>query len=149
MQYLSNNGKYNCTSCQKSSTSLFEKIVFNNIYLGIFHEEVVGTVALSTAEADSEMRILDNLDQQLYWTSVYYIIGAATKISSPHTGGIPYDGVPISEIVTVSVPVTVIFTIAGVSGIGFAAFFGAFNFIYRKKRLKTHQVIEYCTHIHI
>ena len=50
------------------------------------------------------------------------------------TEGIPTDGMPVSKIVTVSVPITVIFTIAGVCGIVFAASFGMFNFVFREKR---------------
>ena len=44
------------------------------------------------------------------------------------TEGIPNDGIPIPHIVTVSVPVTVLFTIAGVAGIVFALVFATFNF---------------------
>ena len=44
------------------------------------------------------------------------------------TEGIPNDGIPIPHIVTVSVPVTVLFIIAGVAGIVFALVFATFNF---------------------
>ncbi len=47
-------------------------------------------------------------------------------------GLIPYDGVPIEEIVTVAVPLTVIYSAFASAGIIFAVVCLIFNFIFRK-----------------
>ena len=48
--------------------------------------------------------------------------------------GIPNDGVPIVHIVTVALPLTVVYVILGVAGIVFASICMAFNFIFRKRK---------------
>ena len=103
-----------------------------------FVKKTVGTVALSNNdETEHEMKILQNITKQLYWNSIRackLVINIFSTLSLVSTEGIPNDSIPIPHIVTVSVPVTVLFTIAGVAGIVFALVFATFNFINRKKR---------------
>ena len=49
-------------------------------------------------------------------------------------GVIPYDGVPLEEVVSVAVSLTVIFSILNTAGIVFAVACLTFNFIFRNKR---------------
>ena len=48
--------------------------------------------------------------------------------------GVPSDGVPDAAIVTVAAPVTAIFSILAVCGIGFAVVCLIFNFVSRNKK---------------
>lgn len=48
--------------------------------------------------------------------------------------GIPYDGTPVQEIVTVAPGLTAIYSIIAVAGIMLAVVCGIFNFIHRKKK---------------
>ncbi len=49
-------------------------------------------------------------------------------------GLVPYDGVPIEEIETVAVPLTVVYSILASAGIVFAIVCLTFNFTFRKRR---------------
>lgn len=49
-------------------------------------------------------------------------------------GTIPYDGVPIEEIVTVEVPLTVIYTILAFAGIVFAIVCLVFTLVLRNRK---------------
>ena len=51
-----------------------------------------------------------------------------------YTDGIPYDGVPINQIVSIHVAVSVIFFVLATVGIAFAVFCIIFNFIFRNKK---------------
>ena len=51
----------------------------------------------------------------------------------PEPGGIPYDGVPNEEVVSVSLGLAVVFFILATAGILFALACIIFNFVYRKK----------------
>ena len=51
-----------------------------------------------------------------------------------HTDGIPNDGVPIEEVVTVSLALTVVYMILAVAGIVFAIICLIFTLIFRKKK---------------
>ena len=48
--------------------------------------------------------------------------------------GVPYDGVPEEEVVTVHTSVTVILAILATAGLVFTVVCLAFNFIFRKRR---------------
>ena len=48
--------------------------------------------------------------------------------------GIPNDGIPIEEVVTVAVPLTVVYVILATAGLLFTVVCLAFNFIFRKRR---------------
>ena len=48
--------------------------------------------------------------------------------------GIPSDGIPIEEVVTVAVPLTVVYVILATAGLLFTVVCLAFNFIFRKRR---------------
>ncbi len=50
-------------------------------------------------------------------------------------GLVPYDGVPIEEIETVAVPLTVIYTLLATAGIIFAIVCLVFNFVFRQRKL--------------
>lgn len=49
--------------------------------------------------------------------------------------GVPYDGVPEEEIVTVHVSVTAVFVFLATAGLVFTVLCLVFNFFYRKKKL--------------
>ena len=48
--------------------------------------------------------------------------------------GIPNDGIPIEEVVTVAVPLTVVYVILATAGLLFTVVCLAFNFIFRERR---------------
>ena len=48
--------------------------------------------------------------------------------------GIPSDGIPIEEVVTVAVPLTVVYVILATAGLLFTFVCLAFNFVFRKRR---------------
>ena len=48
--------------------------------------------------------------------------------------GIPSDGIPIEEVVTVAVPLTVVYVILATAGLLFTVACLAFNFIFRERR---------------
>ena len=50
------------------------------------------------------------------------------------TDGIPNDGIPIEEVVTVALPLTVVFAVLATAGLLFAVVCLAFNFAFRKRR---------------
>ena len=62
-----------------------------------------------------------------------YLIWYICTYLSP-SDGIPYDGIPIEEVVTVSVVATVIYIILATAGIIFAAICILFTLIFRKKK---------------
>ena len=47
---------------------------------------------------------------------------------------IPNDGIPIEEVVTVAVPLTVVYVILATAGLLFTVVCLAFNFIFRERR---------------
>ena len=49
-------------------------------------------------------------------------------------GGIPNDGIPIQEVVTVSLGLTVVYMVLAVAGIAFAITSLSFNLLYRQKK---------------
>ena len=51
------------------------------------------------------------------------------------TEGIPNDGIPIEDVVTVSVALTVVYVILATAGLVFAVACILFNIIFREKRL--------------
>ncbi len=58
-------------------------------------------------------------------------------------GEIPYDGVPVEEIETVAVPLTVIYSFLSIAGIIFAIVCLIFNFVLRnKKYVKTFFLVD-------
>ena len=50
------------------------------------------------------------------------------------TGGIPYDGVPVHVLVTVSVPLSVVYYVVATVGIILSVACCAFNFAFRKTK---------------
>ncbi len=50
-------------------------------------------------------------------------------------GLVPYDGVPIEEIETVAMSLTVIYCLLATAGIVFAIVCLVFNFVFRKRKL--------------
>ena len=50
------------------------------------------------------------------------------------TDGIPNDGIPIEEVVTVAVPLTVVYVILATAGLLFTVVCLVFNFAFRERR---------------
>lgn len=71
--------------------------------------------------------------EEKIWPSKMYLLNVLYSVFS-YLGGIPSDGVPEIVIVTVAVPLTVIYCILSVLGICFAAVCLVFNFMYREKK---------------
>ena len=78
---------------------------------------------------------------QCYY-QVYSIIIFSLPIMSQYlpvsivivTDGIPNDGIPIEEVVTVAVPLTVVYVILAVAGLVFTAVCMIFTVVFRKKK---------------
>ena len=49
-------------------------------------------------------------------------------------GGLPFDGVPIEELVSVHISVTSVFVVLSTAGIAFAIFCTIFNITFRQKK---------------
>ena len=52
-----------------------------------------------------------------------------------HAEGIPNDGIPVEEVVSVSVALTVVYVILATAGLVFAVVCILFNLFFRQKRL--------------
>ena len=52
-----------------------------------------------------------------------------------HAEGIPNDGIPVEEVVSVSVALTVVYVILATAGLVFAVVCILFNLLFRQKRL--------------
>lgn len=66
---------------------------------------------------------------------LYVILSHPSHIFLPLVGGpVPYDGIPIVEIVTVALPLTVIYSLCATGGIMFVIVCLLFNFLCRDRK---------------